>query len=150
MTAIAEARPNPAIALLRAPNTIIPEWLIALVCRLGLAAVFFLSARTKVEGLITLKPETFTLFTYEYNVPLLPPEIAAYLATYAEHAFSILLVLGLLTRLSAAGLIGMTLVIQIFVYPDAWPTHLSWAGPMLYLLARGGGAFSLDRALKLP
>ena len=150
MNTVAEARTNPVIALLRAPDAIIPEWLIALVCRLGVAAVFFLSARTKVEGLITLKPETFTLFTYEYNVPLLPPEIAAYLATYAEHAFSILLILGLLTRISAAGLIGMTLVIQIFVYPDAWPMHLTWAGPMLYLLARGGGALSLDRALKLP
>ena len=150
MNAVAEARTNPLIALLRAPDAIIPEWLIALVCRFGVAAVFFLSARTKVEGLITLKPETFTLFTYEYNVPLLPPEIAAYLATYAEHAFSILLVLGLLTRISAAGLLGMTLVIQLFVYPDAWPTHLAWAGPMLYLLARGGGALSIDRALKLP
>ena len=148
-TAIA-ARSNPVLSLLRAPDAIIPEWLIALVCRFGIAGVFFLSARTKVEGLITLKPETFTLFTYEYHVPLLPPDIAAYLATYAEHLFSILLVLGLLTRVSAAGLIGMTLVIQLFVYPDAWPTHLSWAGPMLYLLARGGGALSLDRALKLP
>lgn len=150
MNIAAEARANPIIALLRAPDAIIPEWLIALVCRFGIASVFFLSARTKVEGLITLRPETFTLFTYEYHVPLLPPEIAAYLATYAEHAFSILLVLGLLTRISAAGLIGMTLVIQLFVYPDAWPTHLSWGGPMLYLLARGGGALSLDRALKLP
>ena len=150
MNAVDAARPHPVIALMRAPEAIIPEWLIALVCRFGVAAVFFLSARTKVEGLITLKPETFTLFTYEYNVPLLPPEIAAYVATYAEHAFSILLVIGLLTRISAAGLIGMTLVIQLFVYPDAWPTHLSWAGPMLYLLARGGGALSLDRALKLP
>lgn len=143
-------RANPLIALLRAPDALIPEWLIALVCRFGIAGVFFLSARTKVDGLITLKPETFTLFTYEYHVPFLPPEVAAYMATYAEHIFSILLVLGLLTRLSAAGLMGMTLVIQLFVYPDAWPTHLSWAGPMLYLLARGGGALSLDRALKLP
>ncbi|MDP3491874.1 MAG: DoxX family protein [Hyphomonadaceae bacterium] len=150
MSIAAEARPNPVISLLRAPETIIPEWLIALVCRFGIAAVFFLSARTKVEGIITLKPSTFELFTYEYNVPLLPPDVAAYLATYAEHIFSILLVLGLLTRMSAAGLMGMTMVIQLFVYPDAWPTHLSWAGPMLYLLARGGGALSLDRALKLP
>jgi putative oxidoreductase len=150
MNTVTEARPNLVISLLRAPETLIPEWLIALVCRLGVAAVFLLSARTKVEGLITLKPETFALFTYEYNVPLLPPEIAAYLATYAEHAFSILLILGLLTRVSAAGLIVMTLVIQFFVYPDAWPTHLTWAGPMLYLLARGGGALSVDRALKLP
>lgn len=150
MKTATEARPNLLISVLRAPETLIPEWLIALVCRLGVAAVFLLSARTKVEGLITLKPETFALFTYEYNVPLLPPEIAAYLATYAEHAFSILLILGLLTRVSAAGLIVMTLVIQVFVYPDAWPTHLTWAGPMLYLLARGGGALSVDRALKLP
>ena len=150
MNTATEARPNLLISVLRAPETLIPEWLIALVCRLGVAGVFLLSARTKVEGLITLKPETFALFTYEYNVPLLPPEIAAYLATYAEHAFSILLILGLLTRVSAAGLIVMTLVIQIFVYPDAWPTHLTWAGPMLYLLARGGGALSVDRALKLP
>ena len=150
MSIAAEARPNPVISLLRAPETIIPEWLIALVCRFGIAAVFFLSARTKVEGFITLKPSIFELFTYEYNVPLLPPDVAAYLATYAEHIFSILLILGLLTRVSAAGLMGMTMVIQLFVYPDAWPTHLSWAGPMLYLLARGGGALSLDRALKLP
>lgn len=150
MNTTTEARPNLLISALRAPETLVPEWLIALVCRLGVAAVFLLSARTKVEGLITLKPETFALFTYEYNVPLLPPEIAAYLTTYAEHAFSLLLILGLLTRVSAAGLIVMTLVIQIFVYPDAWPTHLTWAGPMLYLLARGGGALSVDRALKLP
>ncbi len=150
MKTATEARPSLLVSVLRAPETLIPEWLIALVCRLGVAAVFLLSARTKVEGLITLKPETFALFTYEYNVPLLPPEIAAYLTTYAEHAFSILLILGLLTRVSAAGLIVMTLVIQVFVYPDAWPTHLTWAGPMLYLLARGGGALSVDRALKLP
>ena len=150
MNTTTEARPNLLISALRAPESLVPEWLIALVCRLGVAAVFLLSARTKVEGLITLKPETFALFTYEYNVPLLPPEIAAYLTTYAEHAFSLLLILGLLTRVSAAGLIVMTLVIQIFVYPDAWPTHLTWAGPMLYLLARGGGALSVDRALKLP
>jgi putative oxidoreductase len=146
----AQPRANPILALLRAPDTLIPEWLIALVCRFGVAAVFFLSARTKVDGVITLKEETFVLFAYEYNVPLLPPDIAAYLATYAEHAFSILLALGLLTRVSATGLLGMTLVIQFFVYPDAWPTHLSWAGPMLYLLARGGGSLSLDRALRIP
>ena len=150
MNLAARTRPNPLVSMLRAPDAIIPEWLIALACRLGIAAVFFLSARTKVEGLITLKSETFTLFTYEYNVPLLPPDIAAYVATYAEHGLSILLVLGLLTRVSAAGLIGMTLVIQLFVYPDAWPTHLSWAGPMLYLLARGGGALSVDRVLRIP
>lgn len=146
----AEARPNPYVTVLRAPEQLIPDWLIALVCRLGIAGVFFLSARTKVDGVITLKEQTFTLFAYEYNVPLLPPEIAAYLATYAEHILSIALVLGLLTRISALGLVVMTLVIQIFVYPDAWPTHLVWAGPLLYLVGRGGGAISVDRLLRIP
>ncbi len=144
------ARDNPLIAMLRAPDALVPTWLIALLCRLGVAGVFFLSARTKVDGVITLREETFTLFQYEYNVPLLPPEIAAYLATYAEHALSIALALGLLTRISALGLLFMTLVIQLFVYPDAWPTHLVWAGPLVYLLGRGGGALSLDRLLRIP
>jgi putative oxidoreductase len=75
------------------------------------------------------------------------PEIAAHLATYAEHLLPILLVLGLFTRLSALGLLAMTAVIQIFVYPDAWPTHLSWVALMLYLAGRGAGGLSLDRAL---
>jgi putative oxidoreductase len=89
----------------------------------------------------------YTLFREDYKVPLVPPEIAAHLATYAEHLLPILLVLGLFTRLSALGLLAMTAVIQIFVYPDAWPTHLSWAALMLYLAGRGAGGLSLDRAL---
>lgn len=118
--------------------------LIASAARLSIAAIFFYSARTKVDGLLTLKDSTFTLFAEEYRVPLLPPEFAAYSATYAEHLFPALLVLGLLTRLSALSLLGMTAVIQIFVYPDAWPTHLTWAVPMLYLIGRGAGSHSLD------
>jgi putative oxidoreductase len=86
------------------------------------------------------------LFREEYKVLLLP-EVAAHMATYAEHLFPLLLVLSLFTRLSALALLGMTGVIQIFVYPDAWPTHLSWATLMLYLAGRGGGALALDRAL---
>lgn len=125
----------------------VPHGLIALAARFGIAGVFFASARTKVEGVITITDGTFTLFAEDYKVPLLPPELAAYVATYAEHLFPILLVLGLATRLSAAALLGMTAVIQFFVYPDAWPTHLTWAGLLLYLVARGGGALSLDRAL---
>ncbi len=77
----------------------------------------------------------------------LPPELAAQMAATAEHVFPILLVLGLFTRLSALALLGMTLVIQVFVYPDAWPTHLSWAALMLYLAGRGAGPVSLDRVL---
>ena len=145
-----ETSAPPIRDLLRAPERLVPEWLIALLCRLGIAGVFFLSARTKVDGIITLKEQTFTLFQYEYNLPLLPPDAAAYLATYAEHVLSIALVLGIMTRLSALGLLGMTLVIQVFVYPDAWPTHLVWAGPLIYLIGRGGGALSIDRLLRIP
>lgn len=120
---------------------------LALIDRAAIAAIFFLSGRTKVDGLLTVTEGTYTLFREEYRVPVVPPEIAAHLATYAEHLFPILLVLGLCTRLSALALLGMTAVIQIFVYPDAWPTHLSWAGLLLYLAARGAGPISLDRVL---
>lgn len=132
------------------PQKVIPEWLIALIVRLGVAGVFFLSGRTKVDGVLHIKDSTYALFASEYKLPLVSPFIAAHLATYAEHLFSILLVLGLFTRLSAGAFFAMTLVIEIFVYPDAWPTHLSWAGLLLYLIARGGGGLSLDRMLKIP
>jgi len=119
---------------------------LALVDRVAIAAIFFLSGRTKVEGWLTLTEGAYTLFREEYRLPLIRPEIAAHLAAYAEHLFPLLLLLGLCTRLSALALLGMTAVIQIFVYPDAWPTHLSWAGLLLYLLARGAGPVSLDHA----
>jgi putative oxidoreductase len=122
---------------------------LALVARFAIAGIFFLSGRTKVEGWLTVSDSAYALFRDEYQVPLLPPELAAHLATYAEHLFPVLLVLGLFTRASALALLGMTAVIQIFVYPDAWPTHLSWAGLLLYLVGRGAGTFSLDRLLSL-
>jgi putative oxidoreductase len=128
---------------------LLPVWLLLLVARFGIAGVFFMSGRTKVEGLLTITPSTYELFTDEYRVPLLKSDVAAHMATYAEHLFPILLVLGLFTRLSALALLGMTLVIQTFVYPDAWPTHLSWAAILLPLIARGGGAVSLDRMLRM-
>lgn len=118
--------------------------LIALVARFGVAGIFFLSGRTKVDGLMTVNETAYLLFTEEYQLPLISPVLAAHLAAYAEHLFPILLILGLVTRLSAFSLLMMTAVIQIFVYPSAWPTHLSWAAPLLYLLARGGGKISLD------
>lgn len=118
--------------------------LIALTARLGIAGVFWLSGRTKVEGWLTVSDSAVALFADEYRVPLLPPEFAAHLAAYAEHLFPILLVLGLLTRASALALLGMTAVIQVFVYPDAWPTHLVWATALLYLAGRGAGRVSLD------
>lgn len=126
---------------------LLPQALLLLVARLGIAAVFFLSGRTKVSGFLSLKPSTYTLFRSEYALPLIPPDWAAHLATYAEHLFQLLLVLGLLTRSAAAALLGMTLVIEVFVYPEAWPTHLTWVGLLLPLLAYGGGAWSLDRRL---
>jgi putative oxidoreductase len=121
--------------------------LIALAARFSIAGIFLLSGRTKVEGWLTVSDTAIALFADEYKVPLLPPALAAHLATYAEHLFPILLVLGLFTRLSSLALLGMTAVIQFFVYPDAWPTHLVWATALLYLAGRGAGAVSLDRAL---
>ena len=127
------------------------EWIghpvLALGARISLAAIFFLSGRTKVEGFLTVTDGAYALFRDEYKVPLVPPEIAAHLAAYSEHLFPLLLVLGLFTRLSALALLGMTAVIQVFVYPDAWPTHLSWATLALYLIGRGAGPVSADRWL---
>jgi putative oxidoreductase len=129
-----------------------PLSLLLLVQRLGIAAVFFMSGRTKIEEgtWLTLSDSAFELFRTDYRLPFLPPVPATYAATTAEHLFPILLVLGLFTRFSAAGLLVMTAVIEIFVYPDAWPTHLSWAGLLLPLVALGGGKLSLDRMLRIP
>lgn len=127
----------------------IPEWLIALLLRAGIAAVFWQSGRTKVEGWLSVTDNAIALFRDEYKLPLVPPEIAAYAGAYAEHLLPLLLVLGLGTRWAALGLLGMTAVIQALVYPDAWPTHLSWAAPLLYLVARGGGTISLDNWFRL-
>ena len=128
---------------------VLPMSLLLLVQRLGIASVFFLSGRTKVDGLLTVNDTAFELFRSDYALPLIKPEIAAYAATYSEHLFPILLTLGLFTRFGATALLVMTLVIEIFVYPHAWPTHLSWAGLLLPLIALGGGRLSLDRVLKL-
>lgn len=127
---------------------LLPAPLQLLAARLAVAAIFFLSGRTKVEGWFTLKESTLQLFQYEYMLPLIPPQIAAQLATFAEHALPLLLVAGLFTRSAALGLLGMTAVIQLFVYPQAWPTHLSWAALLLPLVAQGGGTFALDHLLR--
>lgn len=122
----------------------VPQSILLLVARLGIAAVFFASGRTKVDGILHITDSTYSLFETEYRLPLVPPHVAAHIATYSEHLFPVLLVLGLFSRVGALGLLGMTSVIEIFVYPDAWPTHLSWAGLLLPILCRGGGRFSLD------
>jgi putative oxidoreductase len=129
---------------------LLPDGFLALVVRFAVAAIFFLSGRTKVDGFLHIKDSTYVLFAEEYRVPLLPPVVAAHVTTYAEHLFSVLIVLGLFTRLSATTFLFMTLVIEIFVYPDAWPTHLTWAALLLFLIGRGAGRLSLDRALAIP
>ena len=149
MTSIRAAALKPFALFGDLAQRAVPDWLLPLIGRLGIAGVFFLSGRTKVEGFLTVTPGTYALFEDEYHVPLIPSDVAAHLATYSEHLFAILLVLGLFTRLSATALLGMTLVIQAFVYPDAWPTHLSWAAILLPLIARGGGGLSLDHLLKI-
>jgi putative oxidoreductase len=137
-------------ALANLAGRALPATLLLLVARLGIAAVFFLSGRTKVDGVLTITDSARSLFETDYKLPLLSPEVAVHLATYAEHLLPILLVLGLFTRCAALGLLGMTLVIEIFVYPDAWPTHLSWAAILLPIIAYGAGRCSLDRVLRIP
>lgn len=157
MTVVVPAAPLPSAGLRRPFAALadllergVPSPLLPFIARLGIAAVFFQSGRTKVDGILHITPGTYSLFETEYALPVIPPVIAAHLATYAEHLFPILLVLGLATRVSALALLGMTMVIEVFVYPDAWPIHLSWAGLLLPLVARGGGAWSVDRFLRLP
>jgi putative oxidoreductase len=127
---------------------LLPPAVLLLVARLGVAAIFFLSGRTKVTGVLHITDSAYYLFETDYRLPLIPPHVAAHVAAYSEHLFPILLVLGLGTRFSALALLGMTTVIEVFVYPAAWPTHLSWAGLLLPLIAQGGGAWSLDRVLR--
>tara|TARA_R110002110_G_scaffold314364_2_gene527544 strand:+ start:2097 stop:2579 length:483 start_codon:yes stop_codon:yes gene_type:complete len=126
----------------------IPASFIALMMRGAIFLIFFLSARTKVDGFMTMKQSTFYLFQNEYALPFLPYKIGAYMATFNEHVFSILVLIGLATRFSSLVLLGMTLVIEIFVYPDAYVVHLSWAAMLVYLLARGPGTLSLDHLIK--
>lgn len=138
----------------------IPDSLIALLGRFSIAAIFWKSGQTKIEGLAIdivagefdvgwprLSENALALFQSEYRLPLLPPELAAPLAAFAEHLFPLLILVGLATRLSSLALLLMTLTIQVFVYPDAYPTHGVWAAVLLFLIARGPGAISLDHWL---
>jgi putative oxidoreductase len=124
----------------------IPYWLIAVIARVSIAAVFWRSGQTKLEGW-HISDSAILLFKEEYKLPLIDPTFAAYLATFAEHFFPILLVIGFATRFSALALLIMTLVIEIFVYPDAWPTHGTWAACFLILMAQGPGKLSLDHLI---
>ncbi|MBT3305358.1 MAG: DoxX family protein [Alphaproteobacteria bacterium] len=123
-----------------------PHWLLAIIARVSIATVFWKSAQTKVDG-FTIKDSTFFLFENEYNVPLLPPEFAAYMATVAEHVFPVLLIIGFASRFSALALLGMTMVIQLFVYPNAWPVHILWVMALAYIIGRGPGPIALDHLI---
>lgn len=128
----------------------VPHALIALIGRISIGLTFWNSGRTKVDGwnLLTVNDKTLFLFREEYKVPLLPPELAALAAQIAEHVFPVLLVIGLASRFSALALLIMTLVIQTFVYPQAWPEHLLWASILVFILTRGPGALSFDHLIE--
>ncbi|EMD84610.1 DoxX family protein [Pacificimonas flava] len=129
----------------------LPEGLALLLVRIALAGIFWRSGRTKVvEGsALSISDSTYFLFEYEYAGVPVPPDLAARLATYAEHAFPLLLVIGLATRLSAFALLCMTLVIQVFVYPEAWwSTHILWVALAAILISRGSGVISVDAVLR--
>lgn len=117
-----------------------PRPLLDFLLRLGIALVFWKSGMTKIANWDL----TVQLFADEYQVPLLPPELAAYLAATAELTCPVLLVAGFGARFAATALLGVTLVIQVFVYPENWSEHLLWAAILTYILTRGAGVLSLD------
>lgn len=135
----------------------IPDSAIALLGRFSIAAIFWKSGQTKVQGVAIdivsgdfslgmprLSDSVVELFQSEYKLPLVSPELAAPMAAFAEHLFPLLILIGLATRFSALALLVMTLTIQVFVYPDAYPTHGVWAAVLIFLVARGPGVFSFD------
>jgi putative oxidoreductase len=123
----------------------IPHDLIAYVARIAVGTTFLRSGLLKIEG--WNNGNTLALFTDEYRLPLLPPDAAAYLATSAELILPILLFAGFLTRYAALGLLMMTIVIEVFVYPNAFDTHGLWAVALIFLMRHGPGAISIDRFL---
>ncbi|MEQ8742306.1 DoxX family protein [Parasphingorhabdus sp.] len=140
--------------LIRAVSGAVPEGIALLFTRIALAGIFWRSARTKVEdgSFLTIKDTTFFQFSdAPFNqVPILNGDLGAYVTTYTEHLLPILLLLGLATRLGALGVLGMTVVIQTFVFPEMavwWQTHILWVAMALILIVRGGGIFSLDRLI---
>jgi putative oxidoreductase len=118
-----------------------PQDLLLLIARISVASVFLKSGLTKIESWDV----AVQLFAQEYMVPVLPPELAATIAATFELGASTLIIAGLFTRLATLPLLGMTFVIEVFVYPDAWVDHLMWATLLLFILTRGPGFFSLDR-----
>jgi len=142
-TAATQSRPPFAWRVVRTLDQV-PYGVLALPLRAAVAVVFWNSAMAKLASWDT----TIALFSDEYQVPLLPPELAANMALSIELTTPVLLVLGLLTRAAALVLLGMTTVIEVLVYPQAWPTHIQWAAMLLILLCRGPGALSIDHLIR--
>ncbi len=145
-TAPAPDRPGIVGAIGRAIGALerVPYSVLALPLRFAVATVFWNSGTTKLANW----DATLQLFEDEYKVPLLPPDVAAHLGAAIELTTPVLLVLGFLTRPAALVLLGMTTIIEVFVYPQAWPTHIQWAAMLLVLLCRGAGSFSIDYWLR--
>lgn len=129
---------------------LIPHWFHALLARVAIALVFWNSGRTKVPdwNFFAVNETTLQLFTEDYKVPLLSPQIAAYMSQTAEHVFPVLLIIGLASRFSALALLCMTAVIEIFVYPGAYVVHGTWAAILIFIMKYGPGAVSLDRLIR--
>lgn len=125
----------------------IPFGLVALTARIAAGGVFWRSGQTKLDG-FGIADATFYLFREEYRLPVLPSDLAAVLATIGENLLSVLLIVGLASRLSAAGLLLMTAVIQLFVFPQGWPEHLLWAASLLIVVSQGPGPLALDALVR--
>jgi putative oxidoreductase len=138
----------------------VPDSLIALLGRFSIASVFWTSGQTKIEGLAInlvqgefqlgwprLSDSAVDLFRYEYDLPLIPPELGALMAAFGEHLLPLMVLIGLGTRFAALGLLGMTAVIQFLVYPGAYALHGIWAAVLLWLMVRGPGVVSVDHWL---
>lgn len=138
-----KTEPMRPILATRARLERVPLSLVQLVGRLAIAGVFLRAGMQKLAGWET----TLALFREEYRVPVLPPELAAIIATATEVGGSILILLGLATRAATLPFFGMILTIQLFVFPQAWPEHLTWTAVLLVLLTRGAGAVSVDHLL---
>lgn len=122
----------------------VPFSLIQLAMRIAIGFVFFNA------GLLKARSFDFAikLFAQEYNLPLIPPELAARLAMMSELTFPVLLFLGLGTRFATLPLLIMTLVIVTLVYPSSWVESLLWTSVLMTLLIKGGGVLSLDYVIE--
>ncbi len=147
-------------SIAKSVGALCPEVLVSLLIRVSVFLIFWKAAQSKISGMEVLgqnfafwnvTDSTIMLFEYEYALPLIPAEVAAYMATFSEFFLSLFILLGFMTRLSALGLLIMTAVIQLLVYfPfEYWQTHLLWAGMLLFLLKYGAGSISLDKTIRV-